>query len=157
MLQYTILFGYFSFWCVVFLYSHMYICECEFICERICMSLPNRWIFAVPRRLDLYLQMHSCMSVSLCDKQQERVTRCCTVINITLTREALCVQRPLNTLQGQTVRRNPVLLTVACLCPCDTLTHTHTLNHLGLNQQLKCDKGHSCHVPTCQQKSYSNI
>jgi len=55
-----------------------------------------------------------------CDEQQEWVARCCTVISITLTRETLCVEGPLNTLQGQTLSHNPVLLTIACLFPCNT-------------------------------------
>lgn len=46
------------------------------------------------------------------------------VISIILTREALCVEAPLNTLQGQTL--SPVLLTIACRLLCNTHLNTNT-------------------------------
>lgn len=45
------------------------------------------------------------------------------VISIILTREALCVGAPLNTLQGQTL--SPVLLTIACRLLCNTHLNTN--------------------------------
>lgn len=81
------------------------------------------------------MRAHVCAGVHACGGASGKsVPRCCTVISIILTGEVLCVEGPLNTLQGQTLSHSPVLLTIAWLSRCNTHTNTHT--HTKKNMHL---------------------
>lgn len=126
--------------CVLCL-AHVCVCECTSIPSWLwayllvvafaCSLLTRVDLCSLPYALCASLCMWMCVCVYTCIgvcRDGGAAGQCgkvlYAVISIILAREALCVEAPLNTLQGQTL--SPVLLTIACRLLCNTHLNTNT-------------------------------
>ncbi len=128
------------FWSVfvfVSMSAFAWLVECELIClwlhlrsthlftqlfARFRAVYVHRFVCWCVQKMHMYICVQVWLHVCERGEQPESVARCCTVISIILTREALCVEEPLNTSRAKHWA-TALFCWLACLSSCNVHKH----------------------------------